>query len=68
VGGVLYFVMQSRTREATDEVAEKAESAADEPYEQTEAGTDTTKYCIHCGKSIPEEARFCTKCGKSQSA
>lgn len=68
VGGVLYFVMQSKTGDAADKGTEAPEAAADEPQIQTEAGTQATKYCIHCGKTIPGEARFCTKCGKSQSA
>lgn len=24
-------------------------------------------YCIHCGKEIPDDAEFCTFCGKSVS-
>ena len=25
-----------------------------------------TKHCIHCGAEIPEDATFCTKCGRKQ--
>ena len=24
-------------------------------------------YCIHCGASMPDEAKYCSTCGKSQS-
>lgn len=26
------------------------------------------KYCIHCGKQLPEEAAFCERCGKPVGA
>jgi rRNA maturation endonuclease Nob1 len=26
-----------------------------------------TKFCIHCGKSIPAVAKFCAICGGAQS-
>jgi zinc ribbon protein len=29
-------------------------------------GVSKNKDCIHCGVTIPNEAKFCTKCGKSQ--
>ena len=37
----------------------------------TNAGSDSaaaegTKYCIECGKPIPQRARFCAECGKPQ--
>jgi hypothetical protein len=30
------------------------------------SSTTTTKNCIACNASIPEHAKFCSKCGKSQ--
>ncbi len=68
VGGVLYFVMQSKTSDATEKSSANPETAADEQHTQTEASTHATKYCVHCGAPVPEDARFCTKCGESQSA
>jgi membrane protease subunit (stomatin/prohibitin family) len=28
--------------------------------------TDATKFCIECGKAIPQRAKFCAACGKAQ--
>jgi hypothetical protein len=25
-----------------------------------------TKYCMHCGKSIPKMSKFCPECGQKQ--
>jgi membrane protease subunit (stomatin/prohibitin family) len=30
------------------------------------ATSTTTKFCIACGHSIPQQANFCPDCGKSQ--
>lgn len=34
---------------------------------ETEAVTGETKFCIHCGKSIPSVSKFCNICGGAQS-
>ncbi|MBV9176491.1 MAG: zinc ribbon domain-containing protein [Nitrososphaeraceae archaeon] len=34
--------------------------------EQMLRGVSKNKDCIHCGVTIPNEAKFCTKCGNSQ--
>lgn len=31
-------------------------------------GEGPTKACMFCGKDIPQEARYCTECGKKQDA
>jgi membrane protease subunit (stomatin/prohibitin family) len=39
------------------------------PAEQkSEAGETSaaTKFCIHCGKSLPKTAKFCSECGEAQ--
>lgn len=30
------------------------------------AAAEGTKFCIECGKSIPQRAKFCAECGKAQ--
>jgi membrane protease subunit (stomatin/prohibitin family) len=30
------------------------------------AAAEATKFCIECGKSIPQRAKFCAECGKAQ--
>jgi len=30
------------------------------------AASEGTKFCIECGKSIPQRAKFCAECGKPQ--
>lgn len=33
---------------------------------QSAAGSEATKFCIHCGKQVPRAASFCSECGKPQ--
>jgi predicted amidophosphoribosyltransferase len=30
------------------------------------AEAEAVKFCIECGKSIPQRAKFCAECGKPQ--
>ena len=32
-----------------------------------DAPTGATKFCLHCGKSVPAQAKFCPECGGAQS-
>jgi membrane protease subunit (stomatin/prohibitin family) len=35
-------------------------------FAQAAPGATDTKFCIECGKPIPQRARFCAECGKPQ--
>jgi membrane protease subunit (stomatin/prohibitin family) len=30
------------------------------------AGAEAVKFCIECGKPIPQRAKYCAECGKAQ--
>jgi membrane protease subunit (stomatin/prohibitin family) len=30
------------------------------------AAAGASKFCIECGKSIPQQAKYCPECGKAQ--
>ncbi len=36
------------------------------PASAESAASEGTKFCIECGKSIPQRAKFCAECGKPQ--
>jgi membrane protease subunit (stomatin/prohibitin family) len=36
------------------------------PAGSDSAASEATKFCIECGKPIPQRAKFCAKCGKPQ--
>jgi len=42
--------------------------AVPEPSSAPDSGASAagTKFCIECGKSIPQRAKFCAECGKPQ--
>ena len=69
--GVLYLVTQysggkQTPREQTAAMPEQGEPGASKVIEKTTPDQHDTKYCIHCGKPIPQKAKFCTQCGQSQ--
>lgn len=42
-------------------------AAASSAASSTEAPIGATKFCLHCGKSVPAQAKFCPECGGAQS-
>lgn len=38
-----------------------------ETVPRTAVSITTAKYCIYCGNPLPDDAKFCSKCGKVQT-
>ena len=55
MGGAMVDAMRGATGGASSGAAAPA------------APTGETKFCMHCGKSIPASAKFCPECGGAQA-
>lgn len=68
VAGVLFFITKSRPKPVPESAGSgKASPPATGGSKVNPPENVGQKYCIHCGESIPKDAKFCTKCGKAQS-
>jgi membrane protease subunit (stomatin/prohibitin family) len=47
-------------------MAQTVMAAVKSPANPSPAASTGTRFCMECGKSIPERAKFCPECGKAQ--
>jgi membrane protease subunit (stomatin/prohibitin family) len=51
---------------AVAQVLQSALKPGDGAAAQPAVAAGATKFCIECGQSIPQNAKFCPMCGKPQ--